>query len=105
MSAYRVYELYGAPGGRPSAHSGNYHGDVMLVAAHSIKQAYYVASSDEWIDPHRDKPVGILSHYSRGDDGPMLWCGCRARLLGVKHGSGVRAVRAAIERHACEVTA
>jgi hypothetical protein len=97
----KIYTLYPAFGGF-SVKTADYHGVELLVAAVSVRQAYAVAHRDVWINPARDHPVGIVSVY-RQDIGPTLWCGCTGHHVhvGVRHGDGIRALRAAINAHRC----
>jgi hypothetical protein len=100
----RVYELYPQGLGGFSVKTVDYHGTKMSVAATSVRQAYAVAHKGAWIDPGHNYPIGIVSVYDR-DRGTTLWCGCSGhRVMGgqVRHGAGIRALRAAIDAHHCD---
>lgn len=76
----KVYRLYLTRDGRLTNQTVEYVGELIEVAAVSIKQAYYLAGHDEWASEPGD--TGIVSYYWRG--GPKrdgredhrLWCGC-----------------------------
>jgi hypothetical protein len=97
----KIYTLFPCFGSY-SVQTVDYHGTELFVAATSVRQAYAVAHKDIWIDPARDHPVGIVAIYSR-DVGTTLWCGCHGHHVhgGVRHGDGIRALRAAISAHDC----
>lgn len=98
----RIYTLFPVGLGF-SSQMVDYHGTKLMVAATSIRQAYAVAHKKIWIDPTHRYPVGIVSIYDR-HDGTTLWCGCSGHSVRggrVKHGAGIRALRAAIDAHHC----
>jgi hypothetical protein len=76
----KVYELYPANGGL-SVRTIDYRGEIMAVAAVSVKQAYYYASNDIWAD-NPDEPAGILWTYDKWEsiNGPdhTFWNGTKA---------------------------
>jgi hypothetical protein len=99
----KVYHLYTTYDGRVSNKTTDYHGELIQVAAVSIRQAYYLAGHNEWADQPGD--TGIVSYYWRsgpkGDGGPdhLLWCGCYIYGgLNIEHmSSKTRMVKAMIE--------
>jgi hypothetical protein len=97
----KVYTLF-PHFGSYSVQTVDYHGTELCVAATNVRQAYAVAHKDIWINPDHPRPVGIVSIYSR-DTGTTLWCGCAGHHVhgGVRHGDGIRALRAAINAHDC----
>lgn len=100
--ATKVYTLDPRPFGGFSNRLEDYDGVEYQIAAVSIKQAYYFAGREVWASDTED-PAGILSIYRRGAGGPgdhWLWDGCRE--YGGKrfeHGTGKRAIAAAMRNH------
>lgn len=109
-AALRVYDIYPTGHGY-STRVEDYAGEVVGVAAHSIREAYRLARSNTWIDPAASHPTGVVFTYCRRAGRYTLWCGCRAHGLGAdefarpRHGSGVRAIRQAVEFHAVKCDA
>jgi hypothetical protein len=100
VSRLKIYDLY-PYAGTFSTQTAEYGGSVYKVAATSIRQAYALAHKRLWINPRDEHPVGIVSIYTRGM-GIRLWCGCSGHNVTggrVKHGDGIRALRAAISAH------
>lgn len=88
--------------GRLTPNTADYTGTVYAVSATSLRQAMALAYKGAWINPDDDYPLGIISEYVR-ERGYRLWCGCRGHWCAVDpgHGSGIRAIRAAIASHHC----
>lgn len=89
-SRVRTYTLHETPDGF-SSKSIDYDGQLLMVAARSVKQAYWLAGHDEWAS--RADPVGILSEYRRGRGtrywfDPTTWTHDGDRSF--EHGKGVR---------------
>ena len=98
----RLYELYpGGPSGL-SNQSVDYHGRFILVAAGSIRQAYWLAGHMKWA-ASADAPVGVIESYIRGgpDEGwHELWDGCRIHHgLGLRSGASKTAITRAMKAH------
>ena len=100
----KVYTLY--PNGRKiSTQTNNYAGASIDVLAASVRQAFAIAHNNQRADYTSPRPVGVLQEYLRGgwagvDGWTRLACGCHNHGgLGVSHGAGIRAVRAAIAAH------
>lgn len=98
----KIYTLYGSPGGSLSAKTSDYLGELMNVAAVSIKQAYYFAGNNKWAESP-ENPAGIVEYYRREAGAPgdhFLWCGCRIfGGLAIKHQSSAAATRKAMAKH------
>ncbi len=73
----KVYELYWTARGPTcySEHYGRYSKRVTLVAAVSVKQAYFKATHREWC-PRLGEP-GILADYGDGGENWRLYTGER----------------------------
>ena len=103
MSARRVrlYEIYPAAGGF-SAKTVDYRGEIVKVAAVSIRQAYALAARRDGLEGP-DQPVGIVEHYTKNgppDGWHRLWDGCRIHGgIGLKHGASRTAITQAMQRH------
>lgn len=97
----RVYEVYQGPLGL-SAQTAAYRGEFYIVAAASIRQAYWLIGHRQWA-AGSDRPTGIIEHYTRG--GPpegwhRLWDGCRIHHgLGIRHGATKTALLKAMRAH------
>lgn len=99
MSRKKIYELYPSRSGF-SCNSKEYDGKFILVAAVSVKQAYYFAGNNIWAKNPND-PEGIVDVYNRNDDCThTLWCGCRnnegSSLL---NNDGVRQIKFVMKKH------
>ena len=93
----KIYTLY-PTGGSFSNNTIDYQGEILDIAAVSNKQAHYFAHKGIWAkDP--DNPAGIVLRYKR-DVGHRLWDGCEDFAgLDIHHGSGKRAITAAMKAH------
>jgi hypothetical protein len=99
----RLYEIYPAANRSGfSAQSVDYHGTIYLIAAISIKQAYYFAGNRVWADD-ADDPAGIVEIYTRNgrpEGWWSLWDGCHIHHgIGIRHGAGKRAISTAMHTH------
>jgi len=88
----RVYEIYPLGSGFTTK-SVYYKGEIVAVAAVSIKQAYYFAANDEWAAVDAEQPTGIIWKYSK-DNGwyqvrPDKW----TNQWIPRHTDGVRTIR------------
>lgn len=98
----RIYTVFPTMRGL-STRTADYAGVEYVVAAVSIKQAYYLAGSRTWCEAVGAK--GLIEIYSRGS-GHQMWCGCVGHAgTGLGHGDGVTKIRAAMERHLRECEA
>lgn len=97
----RIYEVYEGPHGL-SAQTVDYRGEFYIVAAMSIKQAYWLIGHRQWSDSPQ-KIVGIVEHYTRNgapEGWHRLWDGCRIHHgLGIRHGASKTALSTAMQRH------
>ena len=87
-----------------STRTADYEDAELTVAAVSVRQAYAVAHKRVWIDPDDNRPVGVVCTYDTRT-GVTLWCGCSGHhVTGGQppHGSGIRALRAAVDAHRCD---
>lgn len=103
----RVYGLFPGPDGRLSCRTLDYQGTTLYVAATSVRQAYKLAGAGVWISPETGGLLGLIAAHrdSRGTGVIDLWDGCQSAVRVVRHGDGVRAIRAAVERHDAECPA
>jgi len=100
-SRIRIYEIYPGPTGL-SAQTEDYHGAFYIVAAVSIRQAYWLASHMRWAGGP-DNLTGVIEFYQRGgapEGWHTLWDGCRIHHgTGIRHGATITATRRAMQSH------
>lgn len=101
----RTYEIY-PNGGRFSNQSVNYHGELWIVAATSIRQAYACAYNRRWVNPSSKTPVGIVYIWDEYN-GQRLWCGCHRNegdegQVWLRPGAGLRMIRQCLAQHSCK---
>jgi hypothetical protein len=97
----RIYEIYEGPSGL-STQTVDYRGEFYIVAAVSIRQAYWLIGNRQWA-ASSDRFIGIIEHYTR--NGPpegwhRLWDGCRIHHgLGIRHGAAKTSLLKAMRAH------
>lgn len=104
----RLYTLFPTTRGF-SNKTIDYHGEDLMIAAESIRQAYAFAHNDTWATSSK-QPRGIVATYEREghrDGWYLLWCGCRVFDVGFQHGMTSTAIMRVMARHeaACEAIA